>query len=115
MQTAVDRFLRYLKVERNASELTIKSYREDLAALIGYLEDDEDRAPSPDQITPLDLREYVSALNEAGYAKASISRRLASLRSFFRFAQREGLAAQNPAKPLRNPRGGSEIAAFSEH
>ena len=37
MQTAVDRFLQYLRVERNASELTIKSYREDLAALVEYL------------------------------------------------------------------------------
>jgi len=37
MHTAIDRFLQYLRVERNASELTIKSYREDLTALEAYL------------------------------------------------------------------------------
>ena len=48
----------------------------------------------------------MAALHEAGYAKATIARRLASLRSFFRFGQREGWIKTNPAKPLRNPRRG---------
>ncbi len=52
----------------------------------------------------LDLRGYVAALHEAGYAQTTIARRLASLRSFFRFGQREGWTKSNPAKPLRNPR-----------
>jgi site-specific recombinase XerD len=46
----------------------------------------------------------VATLHDAGYAKTTIARRLASLRSFFRFGQRDGWAASNPAKPLRNPR-----------
>lgn len=112
LQRAVDRFLRYLNVERNASSLTIKSYREDLTSLLEYLADDAGALPAVDQITPLDLREYVAALSEAGYAKASVSRRLASLRSFFRFAQREGLVDQNPAKPLRNPRAARKLPHF---
>ena len=37
MQTAIDRFLQYLTVERNSSALTVKSYREDLQALCAYL------------------------------------------------------------------------------
>ncbi|MCA9266049.1 MAG: site-specific integrase, partial [Planctomycetales bacterium] len=104
MQAATARFLRYLRVERNASELTIKSYREDLEALQEYLADEDEPCPLPSEISTLDLRGYVSAMTEAGYAKTTISRRLASLRSFFRFAQREGLCRSNPAKPLRNPR-----------
>lgn len=104
MQSAVDRFLRFLRVERNASELTIKSYREDLTALVEYLQDSCEGVPTPGQLTTRDLRGYVSALHEAGYAKSTVARRLASLRSVFRFAQREGLVDSNPAKPLRNPR-----------
>ena len=104
MQKASPRFLRYLRVERNASELTIKSYREDLEALAEYLEESHGQCPTPAQITTLDLRGYLAAMHEAGYAASSVARRLASLRSFFRFAQREGLAEANPAKPLRNPR-----------
>lgn len=112
MQLAIARFLRYLLVERNASDLTIKSYREDLTALGEYLSESYGRPPKPSEISSLDLRGYVAALHEAGYAKSSVSRRLASLRSFFRFAQREGLADSNPAKPLRNPRPERKLPHF---
>lgn len=112
MQSAIARFLRYLAVERNSSELTIKSYREDLTCLVEYLEESQGRIPEPRQVTPLDLRGYVSALHEAGYARSSVSRRLASMRSFFRFAQRENLVEVNPAKPLRNPRPERKLPHF---
>ncbi|MCY2994558.1 MAG: tyrosine recombinase XerC [Planctomycetota bacterium] len=112
MHTAISRFLRYLLVERNASQLTIKSYREDLTALHDYLTESYGHAPAPAEITALDLRGYVAALHEAGYAKTSVARRLASLRSFYRFAQREGLASANPAKPLRNPRPDRKLPHF---
>lgn len=104
MRPVVDRFLRYLRVERNAAELTLKSYREDMLALEEYLRDARGSEPDAAAISTTDLRGYVAAMHEAGYAKSSIARRMASLRSFFRFAQREGHVAANPAKPLRNPR-----------
>lgn len=101
-----------MHVERNASELTVKSYREDLTSLAEYLEEYQGSMPAPGNISPLDLRGYVAALHEAGYARSSVSRRLASLRSFFRFAQREGLTDTNPAKPLRNPRPDRKLPHF---
>jgi len=112
MQTATARFLRYLQVERNASDLTIKSYREDLTAVMEFLSGRSGVLPRPADITPLDLRQYVSALHQAGYAKTSVARHLATLRSFYRFAQREGLSQQNPAKPLRNPRPDRKLPHF---
>ncbi len=113
MHTAIDRFLRYLQVERNASDLTLKSYREDLAMLAEYLAEAQDgQPPQPGEITVLDLRGYVAALHESGYAKSTIARRLASLRSFFRFGQREGWTKTNPARPLRNPRQGRSLPHF---
>ncbi len=112
MRKAVAMFLRYLAMERNAAELTVKSYREDLTALMDYLAEADGSLPEPDQITTADLRGYVAALHEAGYARSSIARRLASLRSFFRFAQREGLVEHNPAKPLRNPRRARKLPHF---
>lgn len=104
MRATLSRFLAYLRVERNASPLTLKSYGEDLSTLVEYLSDDAGQTPSPEQITTQDLREYMAAVSEAGYAKSSIARRLASLRSFFRYCQREEIVQNNPAKPLRNPR-----------
>ena len=112
MEDAVKRFLQYLEVERNSSDLTLKSYREDLAALAEYFEESDGAVPAPGIITTLDLRGYVSSLHEAGYAKTTIARRLASLRSFFRFGQRDGWIDHNPAKPLRNPRKGRSLPHF---
>ena len=112
MHSAISQFLRFLSVERNAAELTQKSYREDLASLAEYLTQAYGHTPHPREITPLDLRGYVSALHEAGYAKTSVARRLASLRTFYKFAQREGLADSNPAKPLRNPRPDRKLPHF---
>ena len=102
--SAVARFLRYLAAERDASPLTIKSYREDLTALLEYFNDAVGGPIYPDRITVRELRGYVAAMHEADYAAGTIARRLASLRSFFRFGMREGWVNDNPAKPLRNPR-----------
>src|SRR5688572_23106870 len=112
MHAAISQFLRFLSVERNAAALTAKSYREDLVSLADYLTQAYGKEPQPGEIAPLDLRGYVSALHEAGYAKTSVARRLASLRTFYKFAQREGLADSNPAKPLRNPRPDRKLPHF---
>ncbi len=113
MRTAIDRFLQYLSVERNASPLTIKSYREDLTALADYMADCRGgECPVPETLTVMDLRGYVAAVHEAGYARTTVARRLASLRSFFRFGQREGWTKANLAKPLRNPRQPRNLPHF---
>jgi len=112
MHQEVYQFLRYLDVERNASDLTIKSYREDLIDMADFITEQGQKPRLPRDITPTDLRGYVTALHEAGYARSSISRKLASLRSFFRFAQRQQLVNSNPAKPLRNPRGTRKLPHF---
>lgn len=113
MHAEIAQFLRYLDVEKNASTLTIKSYREDLIDLADFLAEQQGKTSlKPDDVTPRDLRGYVSALHEAGYARSSISRKLASLRSFYKFAQRQELATTNPAKPLRNPRGQRKLPHF---
>ncbi len=112
MQSEIGQFLRYLSVERNASELTVKSYREDLFDLAEYLIEELGADIKPDGVSSRDLRGYAAALHEAGYARTSISRKLASLRSFYRFAQQRQLASSNPAKPLRNPRGQRKLPHF---
>ncbi|MCA9193568.1 MAG: tyrosine recombinase XerC [Planctomycetales bacterium] len=112
MHTEIGQFLRYLSLERNASELTIKSYREDLIDLADYLVEQLGAQVQAKLVTPRDLRGYLAALHEAGYSRASIARKLASLRSFYRFAQRQGLSDSSPAKPLRNPRGMRKLPHF---
>jgi integrase/recombinase XerC len=112
MHQEIAQFLRFLDVEKNASDLTIKSYREDLMDMADLLSEGGTRKVVPSDVQPNQLRQYVTALHDAGYAKSSIARKLASLRSFFRFAQRQGMVESNPAKPLRNPRGGRKLPHF---
>ena len=101
-------FLTHLAGERNASDLTIKAYREDLIGMAEYF-DASGGCPDAAGFTPAMLRQFQAALRDAGYARSTISRKLASVRSFFRFAIREGYATSNPARPLRNPRSGRKL------
>jgi integrase/recombinase XerC len=112
MKSAVPSFLNYLKIERNCSELTIKSYTDDLNHLSEFILEQYGQALQPDDIEISQLRGYVAYLHECGYAQATVARRLACLRSFFRYCQREGLCDSNPAKPLRTPRTGKKLPHF---
>ena len=105
LQRAIEQFLVYLDVERNLSQLTIKSYREDLEAWREYETlCHSGETPTPDGIDAQELRGYLLAMQESEYSKATISRRLASLRGFYKFGEREGWANGNPTRALRNPR-----------
>lgn len=112
MKNAIRAFINYLKVERNSSQLTIKSYGDDLTHLCEYFEEQTGRLPSPPDIDVSQLRGYVAYLHECGYARATVARRLACLRSFFRYCNREGICETNPAKPLRTPRAGRKLPHF---
>lgn len=112
MQAAVQDFLRHLRLEKNASELTIKSYSDDFESFYDYLQDRVGAVPHPEGISIPVLRGYVSYLHECEYARSTIARRLASLRSFFRYTMREGITTANPAKALRTPRAGRKLPHF---
>ncbi|MEN0111908.1 MAG: tyrosine recombinase XerC, partial [Planctomycetota bacterium] len=103
---------RGLERERNASPHTIKAYREDLSSLAEYLADDSGRTPEPASVTVADLRGFVAALGEAGYAKSSIARRTAAVRTFFKHARREGWVASSPAEPIPGPRKSHKLPHF---
>ncbi|QDT50816.1 Tyrosine recombinase XerC [Symmachiella dynata] len=113
MHTAIADFLRYLRIERNASELTIKSYKEDLDSLLEALDERLGGVPAAvDQINISTLRAYIAYLHDCEYARTTIARRLACLRSFFRYCHREKLVESNPAKALRTPRAGKRLPHF---
>lgn len=112
MRDAIKQFLNYLKVERNASELTIKSYADDLSHVVEFFQEQTAVVPDPKLVDVGALRGYVSWLHECGYARTTVARRLACLRSFFRYCNREGICETNPARPLRTPRTGRKLPHF---
>lgn len=112
MQQAVQRFLNYLRIERNASDLTIKSYADDMSHLLEFIQQKSGQMLTPADIDVSLLRSYVAWLHECQYARSTVARRLACLRTFFRFCNREGLCETNPARPLRTPRAGRKLPHF---
>ena len=112
LYAAIELFLRYLRIERNASPLTLKSYSEDFDSLLDYFTDRLGQIPDPPNVTVSVLRGYVAYLHECQYARTTIARRLACLRSFFRYCRREGITENNPARALRTPRLGRKLPHF---
>src|SRR5438445_1006253 len=105
MDEALAEFLRHLALEKNASVYTVKSYREDLnQALEFFREKAGVRVKEPRQVSTRHVRAYLAWLHEQRYSKATIARRMAAVRSWFRFLCRQGLIEANPADGLRSPR-----------
>lgn len=106
-------FLRHLAMERNASPLTIKSYREDLTQAVAYF---REGLPVPvleaTRLTTRHLRAYLTWLHQQGYARATVARRLAAVRSWCRFLCRQGILTDNPASGLRGPRPEKRLPHF---
>jgi integrase/recombinase XerC len=104
MHPSVGAFLDHLRTERNASLHTIRSYDADLALFCRYLEETQGDEIDPTAADPRRLRRYSAWLNGRGYASSTIARRLASLRSFYRFQRRQGIVKADPSGGLRNPK-----------
>ena len=112
MQSAIDAFLAHMRHERNAAEHTLKSYSDDFASWFDYLDDRVGSRPKPAAVTVHHVRGFVTYLSDCEYARATIARRLAALRSLFKYCQREGLASANPAKAVRTPRGSRKLPHY---
>ncbi len=104
MHAAMIAFLRYLEDERRASAHTVRSYGEDLAVFHGFLKETVGEDADPAAADTRRLRAYSAWLSGRGYAASTVARRLASLRTFFRFLRRRGDVPSDPAGGLRNPK-----------
>lgn len=111
MDEALAEFLRHLAIEKNASALTVKSYREDLSQALDFF---RTRYPglTPAALTSRQLRAFTVWLHEQQYAKTTVARRLAAVRSWCRFLCRQGLIRANPADGLRGPRQEKRLPHF---
>jgi integrase/recombinase XerC len=113
MEEALAEFLRHLALEKNASAHTIKSYREDLTRAIDFFRSrPTGSASEPSQLTTRMMRAYGVWLHEQGFAKATIARRIAAVRSWCRFLCRQGLLTSNPTDGLRSPRQDKKLPHF---
>jgi len=104
MDSAVQQFLNYLRSVRNSSPHTIRSYENDLTQFLRFLTPPGTAMPPPQEITHLMIREFVANLHDQKLEKSTIARKLAAIRSFFKYAVREGLVVRNPARMVATPK-----------
>lgn len=107
MKALIEKYLKYLSVERNASKHTIISYQNDLKSFLDFsaeLEDIRIDEVEVTTITRLTIRLWLGDLSEQGLAKTSIARKVAALRSFFKYCFKRGYIEKNPAHLLVVPK-----------
>jgi integrase/recombinase XerC len=113
MEQALAEFLHFLGVEKNASPHTVKSYREDLTQAVEFFRSRcHGQTPGTDALSTRLLRAYLAWLHEQGYARTTVARRLAAVRSWCRFLCRQGVLTSNPAVGLRGPRLDKKLPHF---
>jgi integrase/recombinase XerC len=114
MEEALAEYLRHLALEKNASAHTVKSYREDLTQAVEFFRTRlANQTPKPEQLTTRVLRAHLAWLSEQGYARSTIARHLAAIRSWCRFLCRQGTLSANPALGLRGPRQDKKLPHFA--
>ncbi len=108
MNDPLSAFLRYLSLEKDASPHTLRSYRGDLLEFRRFVGPSD----SLDRVDQRTVRAYLAHLHGRGLDPASVARKLAALRSWFRFLVRRGLLAKNAAREVRSPRLPRKLVSF---
>ena len=103
----VEKFIRYLEIERNASKYTLINYSVDLKSLSEFLKEEP-----IDKVDYISLRRYLAHVKGQNLSKVSIARKIASIRSFFKFLFREGIIKSNPASSLSTPKRDKHLPKF---
>ncbi|HXY01488.1 MAG TPA: tyrosine recombinase XerC [Candidatus Limnocylindrales bacterium] len=111
MKFAIHKYLEYLRSVRNASPHTITNYSNDLGQFLTYMTPPGSAAPRLSKIDHQVIREFVGSLHDMKLEKSSIARKLAALRSFFKFCVREGMLKDNPARLVPTPKLPKRIPA----
>jgi len=106
MNKHIEKFIGYLTSEQGVSSHTIRAYERDLQEFSEFTE------KKPKDVDNLDVRSFLASLHHKKLMKSSISRKLASVRSFFKFLHRDGYIKKNPAKLVSSPKVPKSLPKF---
>jgi integrase/recombinase XerC len=108
LREATGRFLEDLRL-RNVSPHTLRNYASDLEQLAAYFSPPEGQSPALGSLTALDLREWMGSLYDQELTAVSVRRKLAAVRSLFRFLAREGTVPANIARLVKTPKAPKRV------
>jgi integrase/recombinase XerC len=104
MNQAIAKYLEYLRMVRNSSPHTVSNYGKDLRQFLAFLTPPRATPPALRAVNHGMIREFVAHLHDHGLEKSSIARKLAALRSFFKYCVREGYLKESPARLVPTPK-----------
>lgn len=110
MKDPAGEFLRYLDLQRGASRHTLRGYATDLAEFSAFLS--REGLGSLEEADARAIRAWLAWLHDRKLAKSSVARKLATVRSCFRYLARIGLVELNPARQVRSPRLPRRLPSF---
>src|SRR5256886_13678050 len=104
MDEAIAKYLEYIRTVKNCSPHTVSNYGKDLCQFLTFLSPPRAARPALRAVNHGMIREFVAHLHDHGLAKSSIARKLAALRSFFKYCVREGYLKESPARLVPTPK-----------
>ncbi len=107
MEVLIDQFLHHIKVERGYAVNTLRAYKQDLAQFLDFAH--QQGLSSWKVLTPEMLRGYLVWLQEKQYNASTVSRKVATVRSFLNFLFAEGVVAQDLLDSLHQPKTGKRL------
>jgi len=107
MERYIEKFKNYLTVEKNYSEHTVKNYAADLKEFASFLSDKDIK-----DVDYLTIRKFLAFFRSKEISKRSVARKLSTLRTFFRFLQRDGYIKNNPVLSISTPKLDKKLPIF---
>src|SRR5690348_11367606 len=104
MEQTIAKYLEYLRTVRNSSPHTVSNYGKDLRQFLIFLSPPRATPPALRAVNHGMIREFVAHLHDHGLEKSSIARKLAALRSFFKYCVLEGKLKESPARLVPTPK-----------
>ncbi len=105
IERSIEKFIEYLRNERNYSPLTMENYTRDLNQFVAFYRDFYNQTTvHPKDITKKSIRHFAGKMNETGLKNTTISRKIAAIKSFFKFLISEEIIKKNPAAGIKSPK-----------
>ena len=102
MQAELDRYVKHLIAEKNASPHTVRNYRSEIAQFMAFAQAND--VVTWAAVTPALLRQWLASLHADGYVKASVVRRISELRAFYAYLRLLDIVEVNPVQAISAPK-----------